>query len=34
VFTYEPKSYGAEDYMNLAEEIIGIPTDDDDEMPF
>lgn len=34
VFTYEPKSYGAEDYMNLAKEIIGIPTDDDDEMPF
>ena len=34
VFTYEPKSYGAEDYMNLAEEIIGVSKDDDDEMPF
>lgn len=34
VFTYEPKSYGAEDYMNLAKEIIGIPREEDDEMPF
>ena len=34
VFTYEPKSYGAEDYMNLAEEIIGIPKEEDDDMPF
>lgn len=34
VFEYEPKSYGAEDYMNLAEEIIGIPREEDDEMPF
>ena len=34
IFEYEPKSYGAEDYMNLAEEIIGVSKEDDDEMPF
>ena len=34
IFEYEPKSYGAEDYMNLAEEIIGVSKEEDDEMPF
>lgn len=34
IFQYEPKSYGAEDYMNLAIEITGVSPESDDDMPF
>ena len=34
IFSYDSKSYGAEDYMNLAIEITGVNSLEDEDMPF